>query len=166
MVCGSRTTLALLGAAVAILVTSGAGIAIPDPDGSLPTKPDFSQVSGQYPTCDITTKSVSVLEKCRSDLEDFRNYVLEPFNTRTLKRYAANLRKASADLENSRAKGKISAARYRSLHQEIADELGNTTSDDGDYLNSYREYVNKYQEDVQRVLHRQNICTHVLGCGG
>jgi len=148
------------------LLASSAAIAIPDPDYLLPAKPDFSQISGRYPTCDITTKSVSVLEKCRSDLEDFRNYVLEPFNNRTLKRYVAKLKKASTDLEYRHAKGKISAARYRTLHQEIADELDNATNHDGDYLNSYREYVNKYQDDVQRVLHRQDICRHVLGCGG
>lgn len=126
----------------------------------LPKPPASDRVSA-FPECKPEQKELIQLRRCRSELEAYREGVLEGYNKR-IARYIQALKRADAELEAARAKRQVSAATYEARHQEIANALeaagpgGELLDISGENMIRYRELSRWLNESIT-ALERERI---------
>jgi hypothetical protein len=156
---GARTALGFLLFALA-LRPDGTVAQTPTPI-TLPDKPNSASVASTFPSCAFTP-SLAVLTKCAVDLELYRAS-LEDYNG-SLGDYIADLKRSDAKLESLRVKGRVSAADYDDLHDQIATELRFSSLTDGKYLKVYKTYMARYKGQSREVEKAQERCRVSLSC--
>lgn len=108
----------------------------------------------QFPQFDRTNVTLTSLRKYRTELEYFRDAVLEGYNT-AVSEYVAELGQFDKRLESARKNGAISASDYQRMHEHLADEYNNAGAK-GDLLKPYFTYLKKYQSEAAFVINEIN----------
>jgi hypothetical protein len=129
---------------------------------TLPVKPDASALGSAFPKCE-TMNSVSGIQRCRQDLELYRETTLEDYNS-DLQQYIAELKQLDGRLELARAQGKISSGRYSELHEKIKTELSKSSEHDGRYVRTYLAYAHKYRDEQRVARNAYDTCV-LTACG-
>jgi hypothetical protein len=108
----------------------------------------------QFPQFDKTNVTLTSLRKYRTELEYFRDEVLEGYN-KAVSEYVAELGEFDKRLELARKNGAISESDYQRMHERVADEYNNAGAN-GDLLKPYFTYLKKYQSEATFVINEIN----------
>lgn len=151
---------ATIGVAVSTMAWGASASA--DAQLALPPQPDPTSMENAYPACDFKPPLAS-LRHCASQLELFRQYDLESYNNR-VRKYIVSLKSFDAVLEIERVDNKIDAAIYANLHSQVAQQLSDASDNNGDCLEPYRKYFQKYSDDIAADDYAIRICITTVGC--
>lgn len=128
----------------------------------LPPAPNATAMTSAFKECDLKA-GLALLHQCISDLEAFRNFNLEQYNS-DVQEYARHLKQLDRRLEAAHAKGRIADDDYQDDHENLVDELSAATLKSGRYLVPYYTYLIKYEADVRLVKTQIINCTTNLNC--
>lgn len=108
----------------------------------------------QFPKFDKTNVTLTSLRRYRTELEYFRDEVLEGYNT-AVREYVAELGQFDTQLERARKNGEVSEVDYKRMHQHLVDEY-EKAGPKGELLKPYFTYLKKYQSEATFVIHEIN----------
>ena len=107
-----------------------------------------SDLRKDFPACITVAATLLVdLRRCNTDLEIFRETVLERHNKK-IQRYIKELKEFDSELEALRSSGAIPDAPYQMNHGLCAKEL-ERAGKDGDLMEPYHDYLARYVRTAQ-----------------
>ena len=114
--------------------------------------PSFGEsvLAEQFPEYQESSDVERGLRRYRSQLEHFREEVLEGFN-RGVMEYRQKLVETDAKLELDRKKGRISKEDYLEQHDYIAQELKKSNRS-GEHMKAYFTFLGKYKSESRWVI--------------